>query len=243
VRPLTATDIVQIWDQGQTWHVVDQALLLLAYALPEATPDELQALSVGQRNARLLKIRQVTIGDRLEGLVNCPKCNETLEFNLDVTQLLLSEPEIVEREVTMDGWQVHFRLPDSRDLAAMVSTSQSLTAARQLLIEHCLLAASQSGLAVAIEDLPETVIAQVAGAMSEADPQADMRFALTCQDCGYSWSAFFDIVSFFWAELAAQAKRLLREVHQLASAYGWRESEVLAMSSHRRRTYLEFIGG
>ena len=70
-----------------------------------------------------------------------------------------------------------------------------------------------------------------------------MRFSLTCQGCGHEWAAVFDIVTFFWAELVAQAKRLLREVHQLARAYGWRESEILAMSSQRRHTYLELVNG
>lgn len=243
MRSLTAADIVRIWDQGQTWHPVDRALLLLAYALPEATSDELQALTVGQRNSRLLQTRQLTIGDHLEGLVNCPICNEALEFNINVTQLLLPESQSEASEISIDGWQVRFRLPDSTDLAAILSSSPNLPAARQLLIERCLLAASQEGTKIEIRNLPESVIAQVADAMSEADPQADMRFSLTCQGCGYEWSALFDIVTFFWAELAAQAKRLLREVHQLASAYGWRESEILAMSSLRRRTYLEFVGG
>ena len=44
------------------------------------------------------------------------------------------------------------------------------------------------------------------------------------------------------AELATQAKRLLREVHFLARAYGWREADILAMSARRRQAYLEMVG-
>jgi len=46
---------------------------------------------------------------------------------------------------------------------------------------------------------------------------------------------------FFWAELAAEAKRLLREVDALARAYGWREADILALSSQRRHAYLELV--
>jgi hypothetical protein len=243
MRPLNAADIVKIWDQAQAWHPVDRALLLLAYAIPELPSEELPTLSVGQRNMRLLQTRQLTIGDRLEGLVSCPRCGEFLEFNLQVAQLLLPEQEIRVQELAIDAWQVRYRLPNSLDLAALLSSKRSLSEARQLLIERCLLAASQEGEEKPTGALPETVIIQVANAMSEADPLADMRFALTCQSCGHAWSASFDIVTFFWEELAALAKRLLREVHQLAKAYGWRESEILAMSSQRRHTYLEFVGG
>jgi hypothetical protein len=34
---------------------------------------------------------------------------------------------------------------------------------------------------------------------------------------------------------------VLREVHILASAYGWREDDILAMSPARRRIYLEML--
>ena len=42
-------------------------------------------------------------------------------------------------------------------------------------------------------------------------------------------------------ELEAQAKRLLRSVHVLASAYGWSESEILALSEARRDAYVELV--
>ena len=241
--PLAAADIVRIWDQGQSRNPVDRALLLLAHALPGSPSEELQALSVGQRNTRLLRTRQLTIGDRLEGLATCPQCGETMEFQVLVNQLFLPEPEKPVQEAVAGSWQVRFRLPDSTDLAAITSSGLDIPAARQLLIERCLLSASQDGQDKPVRDLPEAVILKVAEAMREADPQADMRFSLTCQACGHVWSAAFDIVAFFWAELAAQARRLLREVHQLASAYGWRESEILAMSSQRRHAYLELVSG
>jgi hypothetical protein len=38
------------------------------------------------------------------------------------------------------------------------------------------------------------------------------------------------------------ARRLLYDVHALASAYGWSEDEVLAVSPARRRCYLEMAG-
>jgi hypothetical protein len=51
----------------------------------------------------------------------------------------------------------------------------------------------------------------------------------------------FDIVSFLWTEIAAEAKRLLREVHILASAYGWREADIFSLSPLRRQFYLEAV--
>jgi hypothetical protein len=66
---------------------------------------------------------------------------------------------------------------------------------------------------------------------------------LNCSSCGHKWEAPFDIVAFFWTEINAAAHGLLREVHALASAYGWTESEILALSPARRRCYLEMVNG
>jgi hypothetical protein len=77
--------------------------------------------------------------------------------------------------------------------------------------------------------------------MSRADPQADVRLALTCPACRHQWRSIFDIVTFFWIELDVWARRTLRDVHALARAYGWREADILALSPQRRQCYLEMI--
>ncbi len=41
--------------------------------------------------------------------------------------------------------------------------------------------------------------------------------------------------------MEARAKRLLSEVHALASAYGWSEREILGLSVARREFYLGMV--
>jgi hypothetical protein len=64
---------------------------------------------------------------------------------------------------------------------------------------------------------------------------------LSCPACGHGWQVIFDIESFLWAKVSALAKRLLHEVHGLASAYGWTERDILALPAVRRQFYLEMI--
>jgi hypothetical protein len=45
-----------------------------------------------------------------------------------------------------------------------------------------------------------------------------------------------------WREIESMAGRLLRDVHALASAYGWHEKDILALSPVRRQFYLTLIG-
>jgi len=71
---------------------------------------------------------------------------------------------------------------------------------------------------------------------------ADIALDLRCVACPHAWQLTLDIVRFLWAEVNALAKGYLNEVHMLAWAYGWREADILAMSSARRQFYLERVG-
>jgi hypothetical protein len=142
------------------------------------------------------------------------------------------------RELVTDDLTLQFRLPNSRDLAAILDC-QDPAAARSLLMQRCVLRAERDGALVAGSELPAEVTTRLARRMAECDPQAEVLLDLRCPACDHAWQALFDIVTFFWAELAAQAKRLLREVHTLARAYGWHEADVLGMSARRRQFYLE----
>jgi hypothetical protein len=77
--------------------------------------------------------------------------------------------------------------------------------------------------------------------MTEADPAADSVIALECAACKRPWSESFDIASFLLAEIGAWASRTLREIQQLAAAYGWSEIECLSVSPWRRSRYLELL--
>jgi hypothetical protein len=77
--------------------------------------------------------------------------------------------------------------------------------------------------------------------MAELDPQADVQLALQCPSCSHPWHDPFDIATFFWGEINAWAVRILREVHMLAAAYGWSETDILAMNARRRQVYLDMV--
>ncbi len=77
--------------------------------------------------------------------------------------------------------------------------------------------------------------------MALADPLAEIRIALRCPGCGNESAETLDIVSFLWGEIQARAKRLLWEVHAIASVYGWSEAQVLSLSATRRSHYVEMV--
>ncbi|MGD1992197.1 MAG: phage baseplate protein [Anaerolineae bacterium] len=246
MRALSAGELLSVWEQGLAQPAAQRALMLLTAAYPEATPETLAHLSIGQRDHRLLQLRESTFGSQLVSVANCPVCGDYLELVFTVAELQLPHPNNVPSENTpltleMGGYEAHFRLPDSLDLAA-AADCEDAAAARHLLLTRCLVSASREGEEVDIDQLPEDVIQAMVTRMAQTDPQADVRLALSCPACGHEWEMLFDIVSFFWKEIDAWAVRALHEVHALASAYGWDEADILAMSPARRRFYLEMIG-
>jgi hypothetical protein len=242
VRPLSARALLEVWEAGEDRHPLDRALILLSAACPELTWNELAELSVGRRDALLFTLRELTSGPHLNGFVECPQCAERLEFDAAVADLRVAAPSASEEalELDVDGLKLSFRLPDSRDLAAILHCEDP-DAARDLLARRCVLQASRDEVPEVIEGLSHEIIGRLARRMAECDPQAEVLLDMCCPACDHRWQPLFDIAAFFWTELAALAKRLLYEVHALALAYGWRESEILEMSGRRRRQYLEMV--
>jgi hypothetical protein len=244
MRGLSSADVVAVWERGQERHPVDRALLLLGAALPARSRDELAALTVGQRDGLLLLARERTLGPTLQCFVPCPACALSLEFPVEVREILVADPHAPlerEHEVTAEGVRMRFRLLDSRDLAAVARVPDP-AAARRALLSRALLSArvdEGNGEELPPQRLPPAAGAALAAELAKRDPQAEVEFNLRCAGCGHAWLSLLDVAAFFWAEVSVQAKRLLREVHELAAAYGWREADVLGMSAARRAFYLE----
>jgi hypothetical protein len=244
MQALSAEHILRAWEHGRNRHAVDKALLLLSLACSDLSPIELSNLTVGQRNTLLLDLRQKTLGPQADCFAKCPQCGAQLEFTIDRAAFYApahdAAPVAPINMLTVDGYQVSFRLPTSIDLATLVGCHDAEQGS-QLLIARCVVRAEQAGHTVDAAELPVSVITALAQAMLDLEPQAEMELQLVCEECEHTWTALFDIVSFFWAELEVQAKRLLREVDSLACAYGWSEAEILALSATRRQFYLERV--
>lgn len=240
MRPLSAATLLDVWERGYALPPARQALLLMAAARPEEDPGEHARRPVGRRDADLMTLRALTFGERLEGVVSCPSCEELLELDARLEDLRVEAAgEAPARmDVERGGCTVRFRLPTAGDLAAAVEEDD--IGPRDLLI-RCVLEVVRDGEALPPEALPDDLVAAVAERMKAADPQADVRLDLTCPSCDHRWESPFDIVSYVWAEIDRWARRTLRDVHELSAAHGWSEADVLAMSAWRRRAYLNLV--
>ena len=250
MRALSALDLLDAWERGHRQGPVERALTLLAAACPDTHPEALWALSIGRRDAQLLTLREQTFGSRMSSVTICERCGKRLEFSFDASDLRVdASPESMPvEELALDGYALRFRPPNSMDLAALNrepgkdGTNDAYDAdPRRQLLAQCVLEAHRGGEATPVERLPANVVDALEEGMRHADPQADVRLAIVCPDCGHQWQCVFDIVGFFWREIDSWACHVLREVHILARAYGRHEREILALSPARRQFYLEMV--
>jgi hypothetical protein len=233
--------ILDVWGAGRA-DPAARPLLMLAAVHPELPAGELAELPVGRGNVLLLADRQARFGDRLDGDVACPGCGDRLEVTVPLADLTaVPAPDEGRGTLSVGDVEVRFRPPAHADLLA-ASAAPDAGAAAGVLLARCVLAASRNGEPVAVADLPSAVVEALDVALAEHDPHADLRLATTCASCGHAFDLTVDPSGLYWAELAEHARRLLVDVHRLATAYGWSEREILRIDPARRAAYLELVG-
>lgn len=235
------TEILALWERGLTRHPIDRALLLCAWARPDLPSSSFPDLPLGTINKALLRLRETCFGSRIIACIDCEHCGTRMEITFDTGQILaginedntLSELDNISTEFEISSFR--FRVPCSRDLAA-VSGERNIKAAAVKLLKRCCLEPPEK-----METGYVNMLAEAEAAMENLDPAADINLSLSCEDCGHSWLANFNIGTLLWDEIDVRSRALLADVHSLAQAYGWTEPEIFALSPQRRAAYLSMV--
>jgi hypothetical protein len=234
-------DLLAAVDRGQRESTPVRALTLLGAAMPDVPPQALADLAIGERDGRLLRLREALFGFTLDATTNCPTCGAPLDLSFATSALRDPGGESdAGGSVSIDGWDVGFRLPTSVDLIALAG-EDDLARARGRLVARCVSSVTHDGQPASPDQLPAHVVTALGARMHELDPQACVELSIACPSCGHVWNAELDVAAFLWAEADAWARQIVRDVHALASAYGWSERDVLAMSPWRRGLYLDLV--
>jgi hypothetical protein len=243
---LEATELLDLWERGLAQSPPRRIAALLRAAWPDASCGDVLDWPLGLRDARLLALRRRLFGSDLTLVSRCPSCGDAVETTFSVDDVLLPDDaraETVDQAggtIARSNYTVAFRLPTLGDVVA-IAEGAPLTPAtvRERLLARCVDVRAADGSPAELSAVPFGVIDEIVDGMAEADPQADVQLACVCPACDRAWLALFDIATVLWTEIHAWARQLLRDVHVLARAYGWRESDIVTLSPTRRRMYLE----
>jgi hypothetical protein len=238
------TAMLRAYEEGRAASPGERGLILLGVALPDSSERSRASALVGWRDAALLDLYGRMFGSVAEALADCPRCGDKIETEVPIGAIRAPAPMDASTsfKLNIDGREIVYRLPTAGDLAALGAAKElgDAATARRALIRLCRVDDGEG------RELSEDEEARLAAAISESvakvDPQAQVLLELDCPSCAFHWSAPFDIVEFLWRRIEARVSVLLREVHVIASYYGWSEDEILALSPFRRRRYLELIG-
>jgi hypothetical protein len=254
LRPLTGYEEEFLLGAGRLLSPAARVTQLLARCLQRlgpvepVGPEEVRQLAIGDREALLLHLRRLTLGEGICCLLSCPQCAKMMDLELTISELLLPpyaarqllhETQIIDGE---ESYKVIFRLPNGEDQEAVIADArESVDAAVLRLLSRCVVSAT-TGRGEPLSSLPTPLVRELPGRIARLDPQAEVLFDLICPECNSSFVVPFDVSDYVCRELAAGERGFYREVHALSFHYQWSEQSILALSRRKRRIYVELLG-
>jgi hypothetical protein len=197
--------------------------------------------TVGARIAALLRVLLLTEGNvrAVSATLRCPasQCGETFEIEIPVDVLSSVQPACDPAAAPIaislnEGRSAVLRRPTGRDLG---NWREQHHATRREAIAAMIDALLVDG---SVNPDDEPIVAEV---MATHDPLVAFTVDCACPACGVHGEQHVDLEEIVLAKLNARQRALLREVHMLASRYGWTERDILGIAPERRARYLQMI--
>jgi hypothetical protein len=168
------------------------------------TPQLIGNLTTGDRDFMLMKIRAISLGNVVATQMTCPKCQETITFDLDINafkvRTLTADKDyriegdypIVSLKSEALGVEADLRLPVGHDQAAIIqSVMKDPSLASYELYARLIKSWSQNGVPVEapnslkfIDALPLRVFTWLESSFREKQPGPDWFVNVTCEICG-----------------------------------------------------------
>jgi hypothetical protein len=191
-------------------------------------------LLVGDRDYLMLQLRRLSLGDQVNAVLACPACGERMDvsFRAGETPVERQPQTAAAYELAAGGRVIRFRLPTGGDQEDLLGIE--VEQAAETLLDRCVL--DCGGRPLSAEER-----AAIVEEMERRAPRVELELDLVCPECSHSFVAPFDLTTFFFEEIRAGSRQLLREVHTLAFYYHWSESEILGLRRARRREYLSLL--
>lgn len=221
-------------DTATAINLIDRLLVRLSGSFAENL--KAAELTSSDRDRLLAEVYDQTFGPRIESTIRCESCAELFDLTFTIRDLIGSLNSASSAPRDPDGTYrmangLRFRLPIGTDELAVVGLEPDV--ALQELIKRCVLGSNESIGAIEIDEVQE--------AMEDVAPILDRELEARCPECGSKHSVHFDIQFYLLRAFLQEKKRVGREIHRLAIAYGWSLNEILSLTRSQRRTFVELI--
>jgi hypothetical protein len=226
--------LLAAWEEGGTVPSSAVGAVLLRHAGVVDDLDTYLDLPLPTTSALVARVYSSRFGDTVEGVLTCGSCAEPLEVSLPLDAFgdIPDRPDTATVPLPQAGGALVVRCPTTRDLLAVAAVPDPAPA----LLARCLTDAD--GTAIDPGSLDPDTIEAVDAAAEDLAGRAAVLVRSTCPNCGSEVSADVDLPRLLWQRVSDEVPAVLAEVAELASAFGWSETDILAMSAPRRAAYL-----
>lgn len=218
--------------------------------------DLVRQLLVADRQYLMLKLRELTFGERIQATVSCPwpNCDTRVDIDFNVSDIPIKAMDHVSAVYQYDfavgltteskTLSICFRLPNGGDQEALSSQLENNEAAAlSHLLWRCIqrIDSSENPDIEQIRVFSSSLRANIEKKMQELSPDVELTMEAECPECRRSFTIPFDLQDYFFGELNTSRELLRREIHYLAYHYHWSEQDILSMSRDKRREYIEIL--
>ncbi|MFT4976546.1 MAG: hypothetical protein ACI8S6_002451 [Myxococcota bacterium] len=224
-----------------TSHLLAECLVRVG-ALTEFSTRRAAALTCGDRDHLLLKLRAAALGGTIRLQLRCPSpgCGSESTLALDTEALCTTEAAAAPNTISTKtpSGRALLREPTGEDMAVIADLPEA-DRADQLWARQLLRLGEQGGFSAhSWRLLPLATRHTVALAFDRQRRGPQLSGHHSCPLCGapIRWAA--GAGALLSVGLRPGAARLVEEVHALAWHYGWSESDTLALPRQRRWAYL-----
>jgi len=224
LSPVTGADEAAIEADGGT---ASFGLLRRIARDADGTPLRLDALTVSAADRLLAAIYRDLYDDQAECRLSCAACGQPFQFVLDLREVIAAQDAERPGPPGDDGaWP----LPDGRRVRAPTLGDVATAPEPRELIARLLVAGAPAADETALQAFLE-----------RAAPVLALDLEADCPHCESHETARFDLAHYLGARLAGERAFLIREVHLIASRYGWDLADIYRLSRRDRRAYAGLI--
>lgn len=179
--------------------------------LDTVSADVTRNMLIADRDFLLMKLYQLTFGDKVEATLTCSACDKKMD-----TEFLLSQIDVVEKNLDSQVFvmelspqaayedregrnheSIEFRLPNGADLETMESVKNEADAVTNLL-SRCVMRVGEKKMDESIaRSLTSSAYKEIEEKMSQLAPGVEMDMDFTCPECQHSFTTQFNIGLFF----------------------------------------------
>jgi hypothetical protein len=217
-------------------------------------------LLTADRQYLLLKLRELTFGDRVQAAIFCPwqDCGKKVGLDFSLNNIPIHESvekgPLYKIELSAaaafigdDGQsyrEITFRLPNGGDQEAISPLlSENEASALTKLLVRCIqnIGPLNNPGEEIISRLSPLARLEIERQMEKVAPKVELTMEASCPECSREFAVPFDLQNFFFGEFRTSLDLLYREIHYLAYHYHWSEQEIMEMPKEKRRRYIDVL--